>query len=84
MSMIITSRPDPDYPDPANRHLWLLVGDADYYDGAYAFYLGADRDIDGVPIAENKINSVIQSAKSKGITLDRSAIRKTLDDYRND
>ncbi len=84
MEMTIAWKSDPDYPGRTNRHLWLLVGGGDCFDGADAFYLGPDSDIDGEPIAESNIDSVIQSAKSKGIALNVSSIRDTLDEYRRD
>lgn len=82
--MTIVSKPDPEYPGPLHRHLWLLVGDSDYSDCGYAFYLGADSDIDGDPIADDSIGSVIQHAKSKGISLTAHEIRQILIDYRSD
>jgi hypothetical protein len=60
-----------------------LVGGADYSDGATAFYLGQDRDIEGDDLAGCNVPNVIKSAEDAGIELDAHDVKEAIADYRS-
>jgi hypothetical protein len=78
----VVSYPDPDYPQPQQEHLWLLVGGGDYSDGSQAFYLGPDRDIEGNDLAAGRLQQAIESARSAGLSVDPQEVDRALADYR--
>jgi hypothetical protein len=78
----VVSSPDPDHPAAQHEHLWLLVGGDDFSDGARAFYLGPDRDIEGDDLARRQLSAAIQSAKSQGLMLDLDDVPEALANHR--
>ena len=78
----VISSPDIEDKRPRAEHLWVLVGGEDYSDGATAFYLGQDRDIEGDDLAGYNIPKMIQSAQGQGIDLDANEVKQALEDYR--
>ena len=78
----IVSRPDIERTQAQYEHLWVLVGEEAHSDGATAFYLGQDRDIEGDALAENNIPNAVRSAKAKGIELVGHEVGQALNEYR--
>ena len=78
----VVSCPDPDYSGPRHEHLWLLVGGGDCFNGARAFYLGPDCDIEGDDLAARQIGAAVQAAESQGLSVNSEDAREALDDYR--
>jgi hypothetical protein len=77
--MEVVSHPNPDHPARQHDHLWLLVGGGpDYSDGATAYYLGSDRDIDGVDLASERLIDVVHKHE-----LDREEAKRALTWYRS-
>jgi hypothetical protein len=78
----IVSASDPDYSGPRHDHLWVLAGGGDYFDGATAAYLGADRDIEGDDLAGRHLVDAAASLGDQGIDVEVEEIRQALADYR--
>jgi hypothetical protein len=83
LSVRIVSHPDPDYPKAMHDHLWVLVGGENYSDGATAYYLGPNRDIEGDDLAIHQIPEVLQRAQAAGFNIDGGALADALRSYRS-
>ncbi len=81
-SVRVVSCPDPDHRAARHEHLWLLVGGGDYSDGARAFYLGPDRDIEGDDLAGRQLDTAIKAAGSAGLSVDGREADEAVADYR--
>ena len=75
--MQIVSYPHAEYPGTKHEYLWLLVGGEDYSDGATAYHLSSDRDIDGDDCAGRNLDHVISEHG-----LDADEARQALESYR--
>jgi hypothetical protein len=75
--MRVAGSPNPDHPSRRHDHLWLLVGGGDYADGAMAYYLGGDRDIEGNDFAGDNLARVV---KEHGLNMVEA--RNSLERYR--
>jgi hypothetical protein len=78
----VVSCPDTEYRATQHEHLWLLVGGGDYFQGAQAFYLGQDRDIEGDDLASHQLGPAIEAAETEGLFVDRQDADEALADYR--
>jgi hypothetical protein len=78
----VVSHPNTDHSSWQHDHLWVLVGGEDYCNGATAFHMGADRDIEGDDLASRNIDNVIVRAKRIGLEVNQDDIREALSDYR--
>jgi hypothetical protein len=78
----IVGASDPDYSAPRHDHLWVLAGGGDYFDGATAAYLGADRDIEGDDLAGRHLTDAAESLRERGVDVEVEELREALADYR--
>jgi hypothetical protein len=80
--VLVVSCPNPEHRGVQYEHLWLLVGGGDYFDGARAFHVGPDRDIDGDDLVGRQLGAAIRSAEAEGLPVDSEEAQEALAEYR--
>jgi hypothetical protein len=78
----IVSASDHEYSAPPHDHLWVLAGGGDFFDGATAAYLGADRDVEGDDLAGRNLDDAAASLGKRGVDVEVEQLRQALSDYR--
>jgi hypothetical protein len=78
----VVSHPGPDDRSAPHEHLWALVGGGGHHEGATAFYMGPDRDIEAADLLSGPIAEVVSKAKKDGLAVEYEDVERALADYR--